>query len=590
MIRRILVLCLFPSVLALAAQDLALWEFSGHPAGYETSFVDGVSGLNAEVLSKRTSFVSLNKNTCRGSVVFDNALSDSDENNVMLKVTDNDLLTGHQGGAGGFDSLTIEIEFKPSIIKQAQLVRKTESNISEGYQIYMTEDGNIGFMVGDDSSTGIAISRNSVEVDKWHTVIVTWENRFQNYNTQVMLDGIVTRTSTTVPTLTNTTGPLTIGGLYRGAGNYGQFFAGEIKRVVISTDKARMLDVHGKSDPLDFIMPTGEYLEHQNGYISSEFVYDIPRHPECHASTIVDLGGGQLGAAWNGGTCEGHLDFGVWFSRFNGSQWSTPVKLAQGPMLFPGRDTLLNPTLFKHSSGKVMLFYLEGTIADGVAGRLKSSDDNAFTWSNEISLPSGITGCSKNKPIELANGDILCPASGSQMEITSNFGNSWTEINVPNPGGFEGVIQPTILKHSETKLQAFYRTRESNIAQSFSYDGGLSWSGLTLINLPSNNSGFDAVTLSDGRFLLVYNHSSIPDGSWGGSRSPLNVVVSENGTDWQAALVLEDGAGEYSYPAVTQSEDGLVHIVYTWKRLRIKHVVIDPDSLSLEPINSGVWP
>ena len=77
--------------------------------------------------------------------------------------------------------------------------------------------------------------------------------------------------------------------------------------------------------------------------------------------------------------------------------------------------------------------------------------------------------------------------------------------------------------------------------------------------LPNPNSGTDAVTLKDGRTLLVYNH--LPRG-----RETLNVALSADGVNWQAALVLEDQPGEYSYPAVIQTRDGLVHITYTWKR------------------------
>jgi predicted neuraminidase len=91
------------------------------------------------------------------------------------------------------------------------------------------------------------------------------------------------------------------------------------------------------------------------------------------------------------------------------------------------------------------------------------------------------------------------------------------------------------------------------------------------------------VTLRDGRQLLVYNHTS--DG-----RTPLNVAVSRDGKLWEAALVLEREPGEYSYPAVVQSADGLVHITYTWKRERIKHVVIDPSKLHTTPMPDGKWP
>ena len=51
---------------------------------------------------------------------------------------------------------------------------------------------------------------------------------------------------------------------------------------------------------------------------------------------------------------------------------------------------------------------------------------------------------------------------------------------------------------------------------------------------------------------------------------------------WQAALVLEDEPkNQYSYPAVIQTADGKVHVSYTWRRERIKHVVIDPRKLRI---------
>jgi predicted neuraminidase len=77
------------------------------------------------------------------------------------------------------------------------------------------------------------------------------------------------------------------------------------------------------------------------------------------------------------------------------------------------------------------------------------------------------------------------------------------------------------------------------------------------------------VTLRDGRHLLVYNDSST-------ARTPLSVAVSKDGEVWTPVLALEDGPGEYSYPAVIQSADGRVHVTYTWKREAIKHVVLDP--------------
>jgi alpha-L-rhamnosidase len=82
-----------------------------------------------------------------------------------------------------------------------------------------------------------------------------------------------------------------------------------------------------------------------------------------------------------------------------------------------------------------------------------------------------------------------------------------------------------------------------------------------------------------------------PDGQAKGPRTPLNVAISEDGKAWSAALVLEDSpVSQYSYPAVIVGTDGFIHIVYTWRRERIKYVKVDPKQLQLKPIKNGQWP
>jgi alpha-L-rhamnosidase len=102
--------------------------------------------------------------------------------------------------------------------------------------------------------------------------------------------------------------------------------------------------------------------------------------------------------------------------------------------------------------------------------------------------------------------------------------------------------------------------------------------------LPNPDSGIDAVTMTDGRALLVYNHVSTRR-----KRFPLNVAISSDGRRWRALRVLEDQPGEYSYPAVIQGSDGLVHITYTWNRERIKHVVLDPEDFALSDVRGHTW-
>jgi predicted neuraminidase len=116
---------------------------------------------------------------------------------------------------------------------------------------------------------------------------------------------------------------------------------------------------------------------------------------------------------------------------------------------------------------------------------------------------------------------------------------------------------------------------------------------VTDTTLPNNSSAIDAVTLDDGRHLLVYNHSTRKDPIGGRKgRGILTVAVTKDGINWEAAAVLEyrTGSVQYSYPAVIQTKDGLVHVTYSWHRRRIKHVVIDPKKLETHPIVDGQWP
>jgi predicted neuraminidase len=112
--------------------------------------------------------------------------------------------------------------------------------------------------------------------------------------------------------------------------------------------------------------------------------------------------------------------------------------------------------------------------------------------------------------------------------------------------------------------------------------------------LPNPNSGIDGVTLTDGRQLLVYNHSTRDQPAMGHKgRGILNVAVSRDGKNWHAALILEyenQPSSQFSYPSVIQTADGLVHIVYTWHRQRIKHVVLNPEKLQMVPMPDGQWP
>jgi predicted neuraminidase len=326
------------------------------------------------------------------------------------------------------------------------------------------------------------------------------------------------------------------------------------------------------------------------GVVRSEFIYETAPFPSAHASTIVETRAGSLIAAWFGGTAERNPDVGIWIARYEAGRWTAPVEVATGIQSPTLRHPTWNPVLFQPTSGPLLLFYKVGPSPSTWWGMVMTSADDGRTWSTPVRLPDGVIGPVKNKPVQLASGAILSGSSTEHdgwrvhMERSTDNGRTWTVTPALNDGKQIPAIQPSILTYADGRLQAIGRTRAGRLFETWSSDQGLSWTPLALMALPNSSTGTDAVTLRDGRQLLVYNHTVK-------GRGMLNVALSTDGRAWLAALVLENTPeAEFSYPAVIQTRDGLVHITYTWKRQRVRHVVVDPSALVLRPIVDGEWP
>ena len=357
--------------------------------------------------------------------------------------------------------------------------------------------------------------------------------------------------------------------------------------------------------------------------LKDEFLYETAPFASPHAATIVETKKGDLVAAYFGGTYERNPDCCIWVNikKKGKNEWSAPILAADGSLPLPpsqGGGTVKtacwNPVLTEMPNGELWLFYKVGKSVADWTGWLTKSKDGGRTWSKGEKLPDGFLGPIKNKPLLLpSSGEegrpkggvvadkLICGSSTEDngwrfhVEIYDLKTKEWQYVGpvestmayrtdiMPTPEGsdlpVEGTkrpidcIQPSFLQLKDGRLQVLMRTRNAKIATSYSSDGGQTWTPVTLTDVPNNQSGTDAVTLRDGRHVLIYNDFETLPGTKKGPRTPLSLAVSDDdGKTWRHVLTLEDSpVGQYSYPSIIEGRDGTLHMVYTWRRKRVAY-------------------
>ena len=195
-----------------------------------------------------------------------------------------------------------------------------------------------------------------------------------------------------------------------------------------------------------------------------------------------------------------------------------------------------------------------------------------------------------------------------------------------------------IEKIGDGSLLALYRSRwADNIYMSRSTDNGRTWTEPVPSDLPNNNSSIQFTRLAKGHLAIVFNDISAAQATerrtslydeiedeeegavaptaepapaadartafWGTPRAPMTLAISEDGgRTWPFRRNLEVGDGycmtnnselqlnrEYSYPSIKQTEDGVIHIAYTFYRQKIHYVRVREEwvkSQAEQPVSS----
>jgi predicted neuraminidase len=358
-------------------------------------------------------------------------------------------------------------------------------------------------------------------------------------------------------------------------------------------------------------LTSAEENEEPKPIYSDELIF--PLHPQHnHAPGIAELANGELLVSWYRGSGERSADdVAVWGARQNaGSKtWSEAFLMADTPG-FPDCNTCL----MTDTKGRLWLFWpvilanswescitrfrvSENPIGTGCPKwnrdsmillkpdnfqeeALKQLEDQIKGLGGELTerraktveavkarlgekLLQRLGWQPRCKPTVLPSGRILLPLytdtySLSIMAISDDEGENW--VSSKPLFGF-GAIQPTVLRRDDGTLVAYMRENGYTgfVRQSESKDEGLTWGTVGVSSIPNPGSGLDGIRLANGHWILICNDTK-------NGRNRLTLLLSDDqGLSWKTSRSIEDHAeGSYHYPAIMQSKDGMIHVVYSY--------------------------
>lgn len=296
---------------------------------------------------------------------------------------------------------------------------------------------------------------------------------------------------------------------------------------------------------------------------------------------------GRLWSCWVGNGDSPNGFFMLATSDDGGNTWSKPRVVIDptDPAGTPQRRALVG-NLWTDPRGSLWCFfdqslgYFDGRCGDWYI-RCDNPDAEEPTWTAPVRFADG---CTLNKPTVLKNGEWLLPVSlwtrdrigpailkeahknldvirMANVFVSTDEGATWTRRGgVEFPG--TDFDEHMIVEKNDGRLWMLARTKQG-ISESFSSDGGKSWSKPEPSKIANPSARFFIRRLTSGNLLLVKNGPldvRLP------RRSSMTAYLStDDGATWPHQLLIDDRA-EVSYPDAVESPDGVIHLLYDWNR------------------------
>ena len=296
------------------------------------------------------------------------------------------------------------------------------------------------------------------------------------------------------------------------------------------------------------------------------------------------------------------------YSADHGYNWSEPQLLFDFPR---EKGTYGGGIALSDRDGVIHLFGLHyfGTGPDGFSDwdNARSfvyhvmSPDAGKTWTRPHHCDFGYlyTGAT-NSVIQLKSGRILLPVSYfsrrktgrfvSNLSISDDGGKTWRPsrgqcaVDTGGPLLESGACEPVCLELEDGRVWMLIRTQGGYQYESFSDDGGDSWSEPAPSRFISSNAPSHLLRLRDGRVVFAWNNCMSPYHEEGiltsYDRQILAMAISsDEGTSWRGYREIRrirEGERQVSYPFLTEAGDGTILLMTSGNRM----IRVQPDWLT----------
>ena len=324
-------------------------------------------------------------------------------------------------------------------------------------------------------------------------------------------------------------------------------------------------------------------------FFAEEFIGFAPEGGIVHVGSMCELSDGRVAASWYSGSRVGAKDVAIYLTVSDlskGTPWDKPRMIVNREIASKELNRYVkkvgNSIIFTDSEERLWLIYTTITIGGWACSSLnvKVSIDRGITWTQSERLCLNpflnFSALVRNKPLHMKGRRILLPI---YHEFLGKFPETlhiiedrpdqsciWKKVRM---GRKRDYIQPAAIPVDSNSVAAFLRSclEDRAIAMTITEDRGLSWSQPVALDLPNPNSGLDVLRLPNKEILIAFNDSRH-------DRDNLRLAVSsDEGATWTRIATIENTFGErYSYPYMILARDGNVHLLYTWRNERMKHV------------------